>query len=163
MENDNPSLKEFSNWVSSALTQSKWLILMYHNVLPEEDPELIQSKEQNNDGYTYNLYPSTLDSQMKIIKDSGVWVAPMGEVAKYLKEGIYTKINSKFGNDKLAVSLKDDLPNDIYNIPLTLKIKIPWNKVHVNGALRDGEYSVKNGFLMIDAYPDSYIEIINAK
>jgi len=162
LENDNPSLKEFSDWVSGALSQSKWLILMYHNVLPEKDPELILRKKQDTDEYSYNLYPSTLDSQMKIIKNCGAWIAPMGEVAKYLKEKIHTKINCELRTDKLAVSLKDDLPDKIYNTPLTLKIKIPWNKVRVEGALKNGEHIVKKGFLIIDAHPDSNIEIKNA-
>jgi peptidoglycan/xylan/chitin deacetylase (PgdA/CDA1 family) len=162
MEDDNPSLKGFSGWVSDALSQSKWLILMYHNVLPEKDPELILQKKQNADEYLYNLYPSTLDAQMKTVKNSGAWVAPMGEVAKYLKERIHTRINSKLKNDKLELNLKDDLPDEIYNTPLTLKIKIPWNKVKVEGALKNGEYIVKKGFLLIDADPDSNIEIKNA-
>jgi peptidoglycan/xylan/chitin deacetylase (PgdA/CDA1 family) len=162
MENDNPSLKEFSDWVSDALSQSKWLILMYHNVLPQKDPELILQKKQNADEYRYNLYPSTLDSQMKIVKNSGAWVAPMGEVAKYLKERIHTKISRELKNDRLAVSLKDDLPDEIYDTPLTLKIKIPWNKVRLEGTLKNGVPVVKKGFLIIDVHPDSKIEIKNA-
>ena len=162
LENDNPSLKEFSIWIRDVLSQSDWLILMYHNVLPEKDVEFIQRKKQDTDEYTLNLYPSTLDSQMKIIKKSGAWVAPMGEVAKYLKERIHTKINNDFGNDILTVSLKDNLPDDVYNIPLTLKIKVPWKKVKVKGALQDGEFRAKKGYILIDAYPDSKIEVKEA-
>jgi len=157
LRNKNPSLVNFTRWIVGAMTAKKWLILIYHNVVPEADPELIKWKKEHVGEDTYNLYPSTFDFQIQLIKDSKLWVAPMGEVAKYLKERMHTRVQYDFGQDRIAVRLRCDLPREIYNVPLTLKMRTSWSRVKVKGSLSDGVVEVKNGMVIVDSYPNSQI------
>jgi hypothetical protein len=46
-----------------------------------------------------------------------------------------------------------------YNVPLTLKIRTNWGSVEVMGSCGDGVYDIENGYLLVDAYPDSTVTI----
>jgi hypothetical protein len=59
----------------------------------------------------------------------------------------------------MIISLEDDLADEVYNVPLTLKIKTSWGSARVTGSAKDGDYRAKDGLLLIDANPDSKITI----
>lgn len=163
LSNENPTLVNFTRWIIRAMAANRWLILVYHNVVPEGDPELIQWKKEHGGEDINNLYPSTFDSQMQLIRDSELWVAPLGEVARYLKERMHTRIQYDLEQDRIGVHLRCDLPRKIYNVPLTLKMKTSWRRVKVKGSLNDGVVEVKNGTLIVDSCPNSQIIVERVK
>ncbi len=96
---------------------------------------------------------------MKMLIKSGAWVAPLGDVAKYLKERQHTRVYIRQKGNTRIVSLEDNLSNDIYNVPLTLKIRTNWESVKVTGSCGDGVYDIEDGYLLVDVYPDSTVII----
>jgi len=113
------------SWVDQAAAQGNiWLVLVFHGVdgvgwQPKTSAELrdyfryIHSKEQN------------------------VWVATFQDVAKYIRERQHGTVASYRDNEVVSVTLRSDLTDLSYDLPLTLRTDVPkeWDAVEV----RQGE------------------------
>ena len=112
-------------WVDQAAAQGNiWLVLVFHGVdgvgwKPKTSAELrdyfryIHSKEEN------------------------VWVATFQDVGKYIRERLHSTVASYRDSEAISVTLRSDLTDLSYDLPLTLKTAVPkeWNAVEV----RQGE------------------------
>jgi peptidoglycan/xylan/chitin deacetylase (PgdA/CDA1 family) len=113
------------SWVDQAASQGNiWLVLVFHGVdgvgwKPKTSTELkdyfayIHSKEQN------------------------LWVATFQDIAKYIRERQHGTVASYRDNEVISVTLRSDLTDLSYDLPLTLRTDVPkeWNAVEV----RQGE------------------------
>jgi Predicted xylanase/chitin deacetylase len=132
------TLTQLNNLVDKVISNRRWLVEVYHGF----------------EGKGYNPVPAQLfDDHLNYIssKDSLLWIGRFVDVIKYLREKEEAKVDFSLINDStFTLNLTDDLPDSIYNFPLSFRIFIPmgWDKVKV---------------LQNDTIINSYTKIINSK
>ncbi len=139
------------SWVDTSLAHDNiWLVLVFHGI----------------DDIGWEPTPhEKLQEYFQYIKNNedNIWVAPFGEVARYVRERMNAKVDSKSASNKITVELSQSLDSKMYNEPLTLKTYVPpgWKKVEVKK--RDGKHALQtqkdqNGtFVLYQAVPDGQI------
>lgn len=133
------------NLLEECKKERGWVVIMYHHI--DENPE----------NYTTGSYlplcitPETFDAQMKLFSSENLWIASLGEVSSYLRQKETCTIQVKKYLTRIKIIVESE-----YDIPLTLKIKINWWKVKVEGSLNDGEYS---GSFYLNVVPNKEIVI----
>lgn len=65
------SSSEFRSWLNYAKAHKQWLVIVYHRVNEQGD---------------YNVSRSQLDTQLRMIRDSGMDVLPMSEAARQVRK-----------------------------------------------------------------------------
>jgi peptidoglycan/xylan/chitin deacetylase (PgdA/CDA1 family) len=143
------------SWVDTSLAHNNiWLVLVFHGI----------------DDIGWEPTPhKKLQEYFQYIKDkeNDIWVAPFGNVARYVRERMSAKVDSKMENNEITVRLSQSLDNKMYDEPLTLKTFVPsdWKKVEIKR--RDGKRELQtqkdqNGnFVLYPAVPvGETIEII---
>lgn len=144
-DDDHPSLEELTDLLKACRKERGWVVIMYHHI--DESPE----------DYTTGSYlplcltPETFEKQMQLFSSENLWIAPLGEVSSYLKQKETCTIHVKKSLTRIKIIVESE-----YNIPLTLKIKLNWWKVKVEGSLTDGEYS---GCFYLNVLPNKEIVI----
>ena len=155
LNDTTPSLDSLRQVFSKA--EGKWLILMYHHLFPENSREM-QILRYHKVRHTYSVYPATFEKHLQLLQDYDFWIAPEATVGKYMTERKHARIKTRRWFGKYIVRLKTDLDTAVYGQPLTVKIKLPWKKVRINGSLNDGIFEVKDNFI-ISVLPQARIVI----
>jgi peptidoglycan/xylan/chitin deacetylase (PgdA/CDA1 family) len=128
------SAAEMQGIIDECLKQKAWTTLTYHD--------------------SGKAFPEQLD--LLKANEEALWVAPFGEVARYCKEARAAKVEVKTEAVAVTITLTDDLPDDVFNAPLTLRVKTPapWatpSAKHGDTPVwcqPDGEY------VLVDVVPD---------
>lgn len=109
-----------NGWIDSAVADGKWLIEMWHNVMPADDGRyqtiLISDAEKH------------LDYLRKKAKEGDVWVATYTEAVKYLREKQNVNIEAFIEDDELHImaELTDErMSYSTFNHPLTIFVSPP--------------------------------------
>jgi len=105
------TIEEMKSYVDTLLVHNNiWLVLTFHGV----------------DGVGWEAKPHgelrTYFTYMKKRADS-LWVAPFGQVTKYIREKMHTRVKITSKGDGVSITLTHSLGAD-YNVPLTLKTYI---------------------------------------
>ena len=114
------SMLLMKSWVdTAAVYDNMWLVLVFHGV----------------DGIGWEpLTSQVLKEYFKYIASSDdLWVATFGDVARYIRERMNSEIKPERNGDEIVISITHDLDTSLYNIPLTLKTRVPskWKEVRV--------------------------------
>lgn len=138
------TVAEMKSYVDTLLVHDNiWLVLTFHGV----------------DGIGWEAKPSadlrTYFTYMKQHEDS-LWVAPFGDVTKYIRQKMNAKIETNSNGDTRMVKLTHTL-DSIYDFPLTVKTYVDsdWEEI----AVTQGEKKLtsrkgsdgKGSFVMYDA------------
>ncbi|MGN6801369.1 MAG: polysaccharide deacetylase family protein [Ginsengibacter sp.] len=109
------------SWVDTSLAHDNiWLVLVFHGI---DDIGWEPTPHQKlHDYFTYIKN-----------RENKIWIAPFGNVARYVRERMDAKVHSKLSGDKIDVSLSSSLDMNKYDEPLTLKTYVPshWTKAEV--------------------------------
>ena len=118
--------------------------------------------QQNNGPASYS--PTALNAIEGALSwtkdnDKDVWVAPLCEVAMYLKERKASKIvKTKEGQSSVTYSLTHEIADDIcrYDYPLSIRCPLPtgWNDVYVTQGKNVLDSKIVNGMVWFDAVPN---------
>jgi peptidoglycan/xylan/chitin deacetylase (PgdA/CDA1 family) len=108
-----------------------WLVLTFHGV--DSIGWEAKPHQELKEYFTY----------MKKNEDK-LWVAPFGDVTKYMRERMQAHVKVDKQSDKLVITLTHSLDQNLYNVPLTLKTYIAegWREVKIKQG--DEEASVKS-------------------
>ncbi len=148
-------LSEMKSWVDTVVSQGNtWLVLVFHGI----------------DGIGWEAVDSELlDTYFQYIKsqEEDIWVATFGNVARYMRQRMDAKVNTKIRDNKISVELTHQLDTTMYNIPLTLKTYLPaeWDTVKIKQG--DNEQSVKTNndtkgvYVQYEAYPNQHTIEVN--
>lgn len=147
--NSKTKLKVANRWVNTAIHNNKWLIESYHSF----------------DGEGYQPISSDLfRKHLAYIKskEDVLWVATFRDVVKYLKEKQNATVNLiDSTTSSYQFLLNDNLPDSIYDHPLTLKVKVPksWKEIQVTQSEHIASSQIQtdplgNQFVVFDAVPD---------
>jgi peptidoglycan/xylan/chitin deacetylase (PgdA/CDA1 family) len=109
----NTLVKRMEDWLDTASAHDNvWLVLVFHGVDGVGwEPK---SKEELEEYFRY------IKS-----KESKVWVATFQDVAKYMRERMHTRIAAEPKEGAIQITLSGDLDPGLYDLPLTLKTRIP--------------------------------------
>jgi peptidoglycan/xylan/chitin deacetylase (PgdA/CDA1 family) len=114
-------LEELKSWVDVTVSSDNiWHIPVLHGV----------------DGIGWEALPGELlQEYFGYIrsKDDALWIATFGDVTKYIRARMNSKVNTIHEGGRIAVSLTHNLDPDLYDLPLTVKTYVPheWKEVRV--------------------------------
>jgi peptidoglycan/xylan/chitin deacetylase (PgdA/CDA1 family) len=142
---DLDELQEFFNYVTSAMNQGKWGLLQAHDVVPFDSIKIVDSL-----GSYQPISIQWFESACQFISDAeqsgDLWVAPVRDIMRYMKERECYEYNVVSVTDTLIViNVTDTLNDDIYHFPLTADIVVPdtWSTVSV---FQNGFYEYTSSF-----------------
>ena len=143
----HPSLEDLEEAIGEARKKGGWLVITYHHI--DEHPDTYSGGSD----LPLCLTPETFEAQMQLFSSGDYWIAPLGEVAAYVRqrESCTIKVERSFSVITIRVLSE-------HEIPVTLKITTNWWKVRVEGSLEDGEY-LTGGEIFLDVLPNSDINI----
>ena len=136
-----------TSWIDTSIRYNIWLVLVFHGV----------------EGIGWEALPAeTIQNYYNFIKDNeeNIWVATFQDGYKYIRERMNSKVSESNDENAIVVELTNGLDKSIYDIPLTLKTKIPddWNMVQVQqgntfkilNSISEGE----GNYIIYNAFPD---------
>lgn len=135
------------SWVDTSLAHDNiWLVLVFHGI---DDIGWEPTPHQKlHDYFTYIKN-----------RENKIWIAPFGDVARYVRERMDAKVTSKFSGDKIDVNLSSSLDKNKYDEPLTLKTYVPSNwakaEVKISGKKKEvkTQKDAKGNFVLYQAVP----------
>jgi len=142
-------MTQMKSWIETvAAHDNMWLVLVFHGV----------------DGIGWE--PKTgaeLSEYFQFIKSKGdrVWVATFQDVVKYMRERKHAAVQTLRGWDVIEVTLRHDLKNELYDLPLTLKTYVPtaWLSVEIRQGNRSRQVPTardeKGTFALYQAVPNA--------
>ncbi|MBN1758158.1 MAG: polysaccharide deacetylase family protein [Chitinispirillaceae bacterium] len=145
------SASGFNSKANEAASSGGWLVWCHHGV--------------GNDGHGYsNTATDALQGNIDFLDQNRnkIWTETFGNVARYIKERDAVSLTVKSSdNQSITVSVTDNLPDSIYNYPLTFRRPLPdgWTKAVVtqNATPVEDTIVTVNGkqYVMFQAVPDS--------
>jgi len=160
LNENNPNPTQFGNWLKKS--KDNWLVLMYHHIFPE-DSKPVHLFKFHNVTNTFSLTPKEFDNQVRLLRNSGYWIATTSQVGKYLVERENAKIKSDLGKTSHIVEIKSKLNTKIYNQPLTIEFSTDWEIVKITNSENDGIYNPRNGKIYFSAKLNKKIIIEKVK
>lgn len=152
-------LWQWDSTTEVVLNDGGWLIEQCHGI-----------GEEGEDGVGWSPRPeSEYRAHYDHIKSFGdrVWVAPMGEVARFLVERNTAQLSvTSWSEDSICVELNNTLSYDYLDVPLTISMKLPagWNGAcaEQNGNALTVKASGDGTHVLFDAVPDGGVIAITA-
>ena len=139
------TLDGFKNYFTQAINKQGWVVFLVHEL-------------DNGSGYS-PLSSSVLSSVLSYVydNDSKIWLTTFRNAILYSKErnaATITQISSS--STELVYSLTDNLDNDTYNYPLSIRVAMPdgWSDVVATQSDAEIESSVSDGYIYFSAVPD---------
>jgi len=139
---------EMTSWIDTSIHYNIWLVLVFHGI------EGIGWEALSTE--TVQEYFNYIES-----KEEDIWVATFQDAYKYIRERMNSVVYETVDEGAMAVEVSNELDKKIYDIPLTLKTKIPedWEKVQfqkgntlkVINSITEGEHR----YVIYDVIPDS--------
>lgn len=156
LNDTTPSLSYYKSLFDHS--QNKWLVFMYHHIFRKTSKE-IRIFNKHNIANTYAVTPATFERHMRIIRNSGLWVAPLSVVARYFDERKQAKIILHQSERSCSIKINGIKLSPSMQVPLTLGITLPWEWIRVAGSLYDGIYQIKDNQIFLDIMPEQEILI----
>jgi oligosaccharide reducing-end xylanase len=148
-ESQNTSATNLNSHVQSAMNSNGWCVFLFHGI--------------DGDGGYSSFQSSQLGSHLSYMNSNynNYWIGTFASVAKYIKERNSANISeSSVSSDSLSVSISDNLPNDIYNFPLSIRREIPqeWEDAkvyHNESQISSNTITINNTrYVEFEAIPD---------
>ncbi len=139
--------KDFNTKADQASNSKGWLVYLLHGV--------------DNDGGYSPVSSDTLKASLEYLQqnDSKFWVNTFGNVARYVKErnGAILKETSS-DSKSLTIEITDDLDNEIFNFPLTIRRPLPdgWS----DASVKQNGVEVKDSIVEINSVKHIQFEAI---
>ncbi len=142
LNDQNPTSKEFESWIKNA--KNNWLVLMYHHIFPK-DSKAVHLFNYYKVTNRYSLTPKQFDNQIRLLRNSGYWIATTSQVGKYITERENAQLHFDLGKTAHILEIKSKLNPKIYNQPLTIEFTTGWKIVKITNSENDGIYNPRNG------------------
>jgi len=112
---------------------------------------------------TYTVTPADFVKQIRLVRNSGYWIATLSQVGKYIQERKNAVIKSSSNGNSIFLRVDCRLNPDFYNFPLTIMMETNYKRFRITNCAADGIYNSFNGKLQFNVYPnkDVTIEILD--
>lgn len=148
--NEYCTVESMKKWVDTAIQNRRWQLELWHGV----------------DGEGSSPVPSDIATpyfEYVASKKNELWIATFNEAVQYLREKQHATLNINANNSgNLEVSITHDLPQDIFNYPLSVRTRVPadWNTVSVTQGDRSYTVAVSSRHIVYDVIPDGSTAVI---
>ena len=144
-------------WIDSAINNGTWVIEMWHDISPNGDVRfqpISTAKAREH-----------LEYISKQQEANNIWAASFTQAVSYIYQRDYGEVKAYMMNNSIAVcynKLKNDLPWDEFNVPITVKIaKSDITSVKkVYSAEMDIDYTIEDGYIYFDMPTDGTVVFI---
>ncbi len=140
------TVQSLNDVANQALAKKGWGVLLFHGI--------------DNDGGYSPVQSSVLRAHIKHLDSlsTTVWVSTFGTVFRYGKERDSISVR-EVANDGagIRVQISDNLPNAVYNVPVTLKRNVPngWTAAFATQNGKKIPCSIVAQAIQFDAVPDA--------
>jgi hypothetical protein len=147
--------------IKETADKSGWLILTYHNVVPQGSAEA-KCYERIDAYEPYFVTPATFKSHMKLLASSGFYVGTESDVLTYMLARDNARLSVTDDAGEVNVKVLAASADVKYVARLTLMVELPWKTVGVRVSPGDTGYRVENvvgGVLTLEAAPGSIVSV----
>ncbi len=147
--------------LENIIPNKRWGIFLAHDVLPFSSALEATDSWHPISEESFEKFASWLQLQ---INNKNLWVSSVGNVAKYIKERDRASVEViEQTENKIIIHVSDDLPNQVYNQPLSLQFKFPigWKKVEILVNNQNITLDEKVDMVRFNLIPDSGKVVIN--
>ena len=137
--------------------KDQWMILVYHHIY-EQPNEISRQVNTTINGKLF-LPRAEMEKQVRLIRNRDYWIAPEGDVYRYLKEKKAATIRTQRFKNMIFLKVTHSLDQAVYDLPLTIDYKTNARIVRIEGSLNDGTYQNKNGSIQFNVKPDNEVKI----
>lgn len=137
LEGDDLKFTELETWIeSNTIAKKGWSVYLAHDILPFEEAVAATDTWQPVSKESFEKFAAWLGQKQKA---NILWIAPFGTVASYIQERNNLNATYVLKGDMIELNVYDNLPNDKFNVPISLEIDVPssWTDVLIeqNGQL----------------------------
>ncbi len=133
---------------------NKWQIFQYPHFSEATYKKKVTRKEDRNNLTTAELF----ERQIRLIRNSNSWIAPIAVVGKYVEERNVSVIKSTSHNNVIFLTVVNTLSNE-FNQTLTIVYATGHRKIKISKSPADGIYEAKNGVIYFQVIPNKEITI----
>lgn len=152
---DTPGLKEIETMLKDNV--GKWLIFQYYHIFPKESKEYKLITEQNRNINV--LCPDIFEREIRLIRNSNLWIAPVSAVGKYVSERNNSTIETEKYKNLVFLNIVNGLDSKTFDQALTLEYVTENKKIKVTNSAADGIYNARNGKIYLNVYPNREVTI----
>jgi hypothetical protein len=156
---DKPKLKEIERLLKDS--KGDWLVFQFYHIFPKEAKEYKQISQEKRDINV--LSPDILEREIRLIRNSNYWIAPVSEVGKYIIEKDNSTIKTEKYKNLVFLNVINNLDKLLFNQPLSIEYLTTNKTIKVTNSAADGIYNARNNKIYLSVYPNREvtIEILN--
>jgi hypothetical protein len=139
------------------LQESKWTILVYHHIF--DNASEIPAQTEIDKVSNLFIQKSDFEKQIRLLRNSGYWIATEKDVFKYKNEKIVATVQTERFQNMIFLKVACPLDVNVYYQPLTLQYQTKAMIVRLSGSESDGTYSNKDGSFIFNVRPNKEITI----
>ena len=157
---DAKNTAERNAWIDSAIDNSSWLIEMWHDISPNGDVHFQPISTKNAKEHI-----EYISNQQK---EKNIWAASFTQAVSYIYQRDYGDVEAYRWKNSTAIRysrLRDDLPWEDFNVPVTVKITFPSNSgINIKNAT-DGRKKLNfqqlDNSVLVDMETDDSVIFLN--
>ncbi|HNZ42509.1 MAG TPA: polysaccharide deacetylase family protein [Bacteroidales bacterium] len=160
LNSENPSITILDSILAN--NKNSWTVLLYHHIFPKISKEY-KLYESHNVTNNYTVTPADFVKQIRLVRNSGYWIAPISAIGKYSKQRNSAVIKTSAHENAIFLRVDCPLNPEIYNHPLTIRLETKNKKFRITNCAADGIYNARSNVLFFNIYPnqDVTIEILD--
>ncbi len=155
--NDASKADTWINYINTGLSKGAITAFCIHSIVEDVTTATGQGAHMISEAQADKLFAYT-----ESLGDR-VWVATLTDAMLYYFEWSTAKVSSKYENESIKVTLTDGERDEIYTMPLTVKVSVPaiWDAAVTDGGV---ELEVKRNddgtrYVLVDVAPESTVTI----
>ena len=148
LNSKDPDQTMIQSFIENGINQ--WTIFMYHHFFEENSKEM-QLFDYHHVYNRYSITPKVFDNQVRLIRNSDYWIAPIAEIGKYIIERKNVELKVQKGHNSYILELYSKLDTQIYDQPLTIVFETDWDVIKVSNSDNDGIYNPRNNKISFSA------------
>jgi hypothetical protein len=137
--------------------RDQWSIFNYKHLYDKRDSVRPNISRKILDEYF--IERSNFEKQVRLIRNSGYWIAPESDVFKYLKEREMSELQHTGYQNFLFLRIVNELDMRLYDHPLTIRYTTAARTLRIKGSEADGIYTNRTGTVQFNAMPNTEITI----
>lgn len=145
---NHTTLGTYENGINEILEVGGMTVECLHAILPDF----------STPNYIYSSYTST-NSKFTYLDQTGIWVCSYTELIQYIREQVYSTIETiSRSENEVVFNITDTLDDIMFNYALTVEVDVDdsWTADKIT-ATQNGEaveFFVENGYVYVNAVPD---------
>ena len=150
------SLEKILENIDAAAKDGKYYMVFNHYVIEDDRFSTVDESSWTNKSTAIAL----CERVSQYVKDGSLWNAHFEDAVMYMRERETATLTTAFSEGKISVIITDEMDDDIYNHPLTVKLTVPedWENVRVvqNGVVSYAEVKETDGvrYVLANVTPD---------